>query len=75
MRWRTMRTLGGVNMTEYYGKISVNSICTNNKYFAGLHGDANAKSNDLGIAQDLSHRIPDLLDRANFYTYDLQRNR
>lgn len=62
-------------MTEYYGKISVNSICTNNKYFSALHGDANAKSNDLGIAQDLSSHLPDLLDKANSYTYDLQRRR
>jgi hypothetical protein len=60
---------------EYYGKISVNSICTSNKYFSGLHGDANAKSNDLSIAQDLSHSLPNLLDKANSYTYDLQRNR
>ena len=62
-------------MTEYYGKISVNSVCTNNKYFSAIHGDANAKSNDLPIARDLSSRLPDLLDKANSYTYDLQRNR
>jgi hypothetical protein len=62
-------------MTEYYGKISVNSICTNNKYFSAIHGDGSAKSNDLDIAKDLSHRLPDLVDHANEYTYDLQRNR
>jgi len=62
-------------MTEYYGKINVNSICTNNKYFAALHGDANAKSNDLAIARDLSSHLPDLLDKANTYTYELQRSR
>jgi hypothetical protein len=59
-------------MTEYYGKISVNSVCTNNQYFAGMHGDANSKSNDLEIARDLSHSLPDLLDKANSYTYRLQ---
>ena len=62
-------------MSEYYGKMSVNSICTNNKYFAALHGDGSAKSNDLGIAADLNHRLPDLLDKANFYTYDLQKGK
>jgi len=62
-------------MSEYYGKISVNSVCANNKYFSAIHGDASAKSNDLGIAQDLSSHLPDLLDKANSYTYDLQRRR
>lgn len=62
-------------MTEYYGKISVNSICSSNKYFSGIHGDANAKSNDIVIARDISHSLPDLLDKANFYTYDMQRSR
>ncbi len=62
-------------MSEYYGKINVNSICTNNKYFSAIHGDASAKSNDLPIARDLSRSLPDLLDKANTYTYDLQRNR
>jgi len=62
-------------MSEYYGKISVNSVCASNKYFSAIHGDANSKSNDLGIAQDLSHSLPDLLDKANFYTYDMQRRK
>lgn len=62
-------------MTDYYGRISVNSVCTNNKYFAAMHGDANSKSNDLDIARDISHSLPNLLDKANNYTYDLQRNR
>jgi hypothetical protein len=64
-----------VKVTEYYGRISVNSICSNNKYFAGIHGDANAKSNDLSISKELSHSLPDLLDKANFYVYDMQRRR
>jgi len=58
-------------MTEYYGKINVSSICTNNKYFSAIHGRGSTKSNDLGIARDLSHRLPDLVDKANYYTYDL----
>jgi len=62
-------------MTEYYGKINVNSVCTNNKYFSAIHGDASAKSNDLPIARDLSHNLPNLLDKANIYTYELQRDR
>ena len=62
-------------MTEYYGKISINSICSSNKYFSGIHGDASSKSNDLVIARDISHSLPDLLDKANFYSYDLERNR
>ena len=62
-------------MSEYYGKISVNSVCVSNKYFSAIHGDASAKSNDLAIARDLSHSLPDLLDSTNYYTYDLQRRR
>ena len=62
-------------MSEYYGKISVNSICTSNQYFSALHGDADAKSNDLPIARELSSSLPNLLDKANSYTYELQRNR
>ncbi|NIM47577.1 MAG: hypothetical protein GTN40_05485 [Candidatus Aenigmarchaeota archaeon] len=62
-------------MPEYYGKMSVTSVCTNNKYFSAIHGRGSTKSNDLGIARDLSHRLPDVLDKANFYTYDLQRRR
>lgn len=60
---------------EYYGKINVNSVCASNKYFSAIHGDASAKSNDLPIARDLSSHLPDLLDKANSYTYDLQKSR
>lgn len=62
-------------MPEYYGKIGVNSICTNNKYFSAIHGDGSAKSNDLGIATELSKKLPKLVSEANFYTYDLQKGR
>jgi len=62
-------------MPEFYGKMNVKSVCTNNKYFAAIYGDGSAKSNDLSIAQDLNHRLPDLLDKVNFYTYDLQKGR
>ena len=62
-------------MTEYYGKISVSSICTNNKYFSAIHGRGSAKSNDLPIARGLSERLPDLVDNANRYTFELQRRR
>ena len=62
-------------MPEYYGKISVNSICTNNKYFSAIHGDGSAKSNDLGIARGLNKKLPSLLGEANYYTYDLQSRR
>ncbi|MFH0798174.1 MAG: hypothetical protein V1906_02060 [Candidatus Woesearchaeota archaeon] len=62
-------------MVEYYGKISVNSICTNNKYFSGLHGDADVKSNVIEISRELAPKLPDLLDKANFYMYDMQRGK
>lgn len=62
-------------MTEYYARVSVNSICTSNKYFSGMHGDANSKSNDLDIARDISHSLPSILEKTNGYTYELQRRR
>jgi hypothetical protein len=60
---------------EYYAKISVNSFCTNNKYFAFQHGDARSKSNDLDIERDISGSLPSLVEKANEHTYELQRRR
>jgi hypothetical protein len=58
---------------EYYGKISVKSFCTNNRFFSGIYGDAKAESNVEDVNRDLCHSLPKLLDKANYYVYDLKR--
>ena len=60
---------------EYYGKMSVMSICSSTKYVSILRGDGDVKSNDRRANIELSVRLPEILDRANYYVYDLERSK
>jgi len=62
-------------MGEYYGKMSVLSICSNTKYVSVIKGDGSVKSNDPYVNMELARRLPDVLDKANYYVYDLQRSK
>jgi len=62
-------------MKEYYSKITVLSICSKTKYASVLRGEGNASSNDRYANMELSSKLPEILDKSNFYVYDLERSK
>ncbi len=65
-------------MTEYYGKVDIQSRARTFRYkdiaaSTSLNGSGNVRSNDLQIAQHLSENLTNAVDNANSYVYDLHK--
>jgi hypothetical protein len=62
-------------MTDYYGKITLKSICADVWFVSGIYSSGEAKSNDLEIARNLNTKLPELVGQTTFYTYDLRKGK
>ncbi len=75
MHTRDLKRKRGDYMTEYYGKMVVLSVCSRTKYVSVLRGEGSVSSNDLNVNMELSRNIPWVLDKSNFYVYDLEKSK